>query len=140
MKPVSIALLVIAAAAVSVVIVAPRDGPTATTTPRSSDKPRSGQATVHDGRAAVTRSDFAGDWPVVVDAATLQCYQRTNAGRPTEVATVVISDRTYALNGTARNAGYPDLGAMWLDNESNPGAKVSIADFIDAARALCISK
>ena len=140
MKPVAVALAVIAAAAISVVLVAPDDDVAVAIPHGSTDAPQSHEATGRDGRADVTRSTFAGDWPLVVNAATLQCEPRLTGGRTTEVATVVISDRTYALNGTAHHAGYPALGALWLDNESNPGAKVSISDFVTAARAICQSK
>lgn len=91
-------------------------------------------------RRAVTRDTFQGDWPLVVDEATLQCAPVTVASRDAEIATVVAGGKTYALNGTAHGEGYADLGGMWLDNEDAPGAKVSVSDFIDAARDLCARK
>ena len=81
----------------------------------------------------LTADAFTGTWPLVAREATVECE-----GTGVEsVLTVRIGSGTYALNGTASSKGYPDLGAQWLDDESNPGAKVSIATLSDAARALC---
>lgn len=84
------------------------------------------------GSQQVTHDNFPGRWPVVARRATLRCESSD-----IPVLTVEIGSTRYALNGTARTMGYADLGAMWLDNDANPGAKVSISDFSDAARRLC---
>lgn len=112
---------------------APRSKPATAPTPTPNLRRRSGNRFA----MYVTRDTFDGLWPLVPDRATVLCERSTIDPRY-ELASVIIGDREYALNGTARmQRGYAELDAMWLDNEDIPGAKVSIGPLIAATRAIC---
>ena len=85
----------------------------------------------------MSRATFKGDWPLVVQTATLRCAQLPGTGGRLQIATVETSMGTFALNGTAKGQGYRELGPLWLESETNPGARVSASDMINAALALC---
>lgn len=85
--------------------------------------------------AEVTRKSMGAAWPLVVKQGTLACLPGPRPGL--QSLTVSIGGVAYALNGTARATGHPELGENWLADASNPGAKVSLAPMVAKARALC---
>lgn len=83
----------------------------------------------------LTRATFPGAWPFDVPSVSVACV--AGPTRVTQVLTVTIDGKAFALNGTAKGQGFPALDAHWLDNPDIPGAKVSISDMITAAQQLC---
>ena len=105
------------------------------------DAAESGPKPVRNGNKrslAVSRDRFDGDWPLVVDSAEIHCEPNLRAPS-LQVATVTVAGRTFALNGTAKGAGYAELGPYQLDSEEIPGTKVSSGDLLDTARRLCLA-
>ncbi len=84
--------------------------------------------------AFVRAKDVPWIWPLVSREATITC-----SGAPTgpNALTVTIAGTQYALNGVARSAGYQDLGAHWLDDDTGSGGKVSLRDLTTFALSLC---
>lgn len=83
----------------------------------------------------VTRATFKGKWPLVHSSALLTCTPREKPMQHLSAVTAIIDGREYGVNGTA--IGFSDITPYWLDNEENPGAKVSISDFVQAGLSLC---
>lgn len=59
---------------------------------------------------AITRADLGAAWPFAVDAGELRCNEL--AGRP--LVTFAVDGIEYALNGAARDAGFPELDTTVL--------------------------
>jgi hypothetical protein len=78
---------------------------------------------------------LGGQWPFSVASGVVDCKPQGPAG----IATFKPdgSDIVYALNGTAKSAGYPDPDPIWLDDPSTPGAKIDIGWLADYALAIC---
>lgn len=69
-------------------------------------------------------------WPLSVEEVSISC---PGAGR-----LVLVSDGTeYALNGTAKGAGYADIDPLWLPDPDNPGAKLDIGWLIRYGNVEC---
>lgn len=110
--------------------------PPSTPAPPSAPAPALSVRTIGSRRELdVARSTFRGQWPLVVETATIACSPRESASTKLMAATVVINGREFRLNGMA--LGFPELGALWLDSPTNPGAKVSISDLVKASLELC---
>lgn len=82
----------------------------------------------------VTREEYGEDWPLTVDEAKVRCEGA--------MAVVVEADgETYALNGVARQAGYPNVDPIWRDHPDVPDGmdpwKVNIGPLIDLGLELC---
>jgi hypothetical protein len=82
------------------------------------------------GREYVTASTFQGEWPLAVPTAYLVC---TNGS-----VTAEINGVQYAVNGTARSRGYPEIEPYWrFDPEAGVGLRVNIGPFISYGLSLC---
>lgn len=85
----------------------------------------------------MSRKTFSGTWPLVMDSATITCRPYEPDNRYAMV-TVVSSTGEYALNGfSTAHDRLPDIEPIWLQDESNPPARIGIGDLINAALALC---
>ncbi len=82
----------------------------------------------------VTQSEYGEEWPLVVNEAEIHCEKFSGQ---VQALTVTAGRTTYAINGTARAKGFPDLWPMWLDDDSNPPSKISIHRLSKDTRALC---
>ena len=60
-------------------------------------------------------------WPLAVESATILCGEKNRLILFVRDSSGAIE---YALNGRAKDAGYPDLGVIWLENPDIPGAKL----------------
>lgn len=79
----------------------------------------------------VSRATYGDDWPFSVPSGTLACYPSGN----NELVTFNTGDGIeYALNGQARDFGFPDLDATILP--SWPDASM-LGDLIAQGLALC---
>jgi len=78
---------------------------------------------------------LGGQWPFSVPSGTVDCQAQGSASvvtfKPTGAGIV------YALNGTAKSAGYADPDAIWLDDPAVPGAKINISWLTDYGLAIC---
>lgn len=80
---------------------------------------------------AVTSTRF-GEWPFTVAAGTLRCRLGS------EVTFEAPDGAEYAVNGTAKDAGYPSIEPIWADDENlGNGLKVNISEVLDKGRTLC---
>ncbi|WP_318201050.1 DUF2511 domain-containing protein [Streptomyces sp. SCL15-4] len=79
----------------------------------------------------VTSARFT-EWPFTVSAGTLRC-------RPGDEVTFTAPNGTeYAVNGTAKGAGYPSIEPIWADDENlGHGLKVDISEVLAKGRSLC---
>lgn len=78
----------------------------------------------------VTPASLREPWPLTVDKAYVECLD----GR---VAVLHADGKTYALNGTSKAHGYPDLEPIWRENPDIPGTRISIAPLIALALEQC---
>lgn len=110
----------------------PQTAPPPTASPQLSKQSTVGpqSSTVH-----IRAEDVSWTWPLVAKEATIRCSGLANGPH---ALLAEVGDSAYALNGTASAAGYAPLEAQWLDNEGNPGTKVSINDLIAFASSLCV--
>ncbi|MYW08599.1 hypothetical protein GT034_09635 [Streptomyces sp. SID2563] len=82
------------------------------------------------GGLAVTASRFT-EWPFTVSAGVLRC----EAGAVTFESP---GGPRYAVNGTAKGAGYPEITPIWADDETlGHGLKVNISEVLDKGLSLC---
>jgi hypothetical protein len=111
---------------------APHTAPSPEARPQLSKQPTvlPRSSTVH-----IRAGDVSWTWPLVANEATIRCSGLANGPH---ALIVEIGDSAYAINGTASAAGYAPLDAQWLDDERNPGTKVSISDLIAFATSLCV--
>ena len=73
---------------------------------------------------------MGADWPLTVEAGTLDCI---GAGAVTFTSE---DGTTYAVNGLALSStSYPDIDAIWAD--ASGGLKKNIGPLIDRGLALC---
>lgn len=80
---------------------------------------------------AVTSTQFS-EWPFTVTAGTLRCRLGS------EVTFEAPDGAEYAVNGTAKDAGYPSIEPIWADDENlGNGLKVNISEVLDKGRTLC---
>ncbi len=77
----------------------------------------------------ISRDDYGDAWPFTVEEGVLACVDLKH--------TFTADGTTYALNGMAIQAGYPEIDEIWLDDPAIPGAKVSISPFNSLASELC---
>lgn len=87
--------------------------------------------------SVIYRASFKGEWPLLRESATLKCWPA--GGGDTPAVAVIVEGHDFALTGfSAAYLKQPFLpAAEWLDDDSNPGAKVSLSDLTEAAVALC---
>jgi len=80
----------------------------------------------------ISQGTFKGTWPFTVDHGTLSCEP------PQSVAFTDPSGTTYGVNGSAQDAGHPNVTPIWKkDNSGNGGPRVYLGDVIDAGLKLC---
>ncbi|MCJ8138435.1 DUF2511 domain-containing protein [Falsirhodobacter halotolerans] len=79
----------------------------------------------------VGAAEYGADWPLTVDSGVLACRK--------SAATIRASGTTYALNGTARQAGHTSIEPIWKTDQVIAGQelKKSLGPLIKAANALC---
>lgn len=71
------------------------------------------------------------EWPFTVDAGTLQCEASAVTFAPP-------GGPRYAVNGTAKSAGYPDITPIWADDKTlGHGLKVDISEVLTKGLSLC---
>ncbi|MFC8429901.1 hypothetical protein [Streptomyces sp. NPDC057253] len=79
----------------------------------------------------VVQSGFS-EWPFTVASGTLRCRSGS------EVTFEPAGGPEYAVNGTAKGAGYPPITPIWADDEDlGYGLKVDISEVLAAGRSLC---
>ncbi len=81
------------------------------------------------GSKHITAQDWSGTYPFKVDG-----YLECEAG-----GAIVFKGggRAYAVNGTAKDKGYPDPAPIWKDNPAIPGSKLDISEVISEGQKLC---
>jgi hypothetical protein len=79
------------------------------------------------GAAYVTAADLGSEWPLTVQGAHIACQN--------SAVTATINGTEYAVNGTARSRGYPDIDPYWAAGEYAP--KKSIGSLIQYGLSLC---
>ena len=89
-----------------------------------------GSAAASAGSREVTRADLGEEWPLTVDAGTLECSRGL-------IYTFTADGKTWAVNGTAAARGYADIEPIWAPNPNIPEAKIDIGPLIDLAKSLC---
>ncbi|MFD4952155.1 hypothetical protein [Streptomyces sp. NPDC058451] len=82
------------------------------------------------GGLAVTASRFT-EWPFTVSAGVLRCEGGAVTFEPP-------GGPRYAVNGTAKGAGYAAITPIWADDETlGYGLKVDISEVLDEGLSLC---
>ncbi|MFB7288992.1 DUF2511 domain-containing protein [Actinacidiphila glaucinigra] len=77
----------------------------------------------------VFRQEFT-TWPFTVGSGQIGCQ---GGGAVTFAA----QGRAYALNGTAREFGWPAIDPIWRDDPETAGLKMNISEVLDAALRIC---
>jgi len=92
---------------------------------------RKPEATVR--RAHVTQAEFGEQWPLIVSEGDLVCA-------PVNLVLFETGGRQYAVNGSAKGAGYPSIDPIWRDaprrSNVSPVQRVSEADRRRAFRSV----
>lgn len=99
-----------------------------------------GSAMAAAATSPISKSQFPADWPLTVDAGTLNC--EPVPGSPNlQLVTFTSGAKTYALNGTAggqaAKRGWLEVRPIWRDNPAIAGTKLSIGPLINRGLALC---
>ncbi|MFH9977930.1 hypothetical protein ACH4ND_01455 [Streptomyces sp. NPDC017179] len=103
------------------------NGSTKTTPERSASAQR-----VEDPHTLVVTSSQFSEWPFTVRMGVLRC--RNGA----EVTFEPSGGTEYAVNGTAKGAGYPSMMPIWADDEElGNGLKVDISEVLERGQRLC---
>ncbi|MFJ6293209.1 DUF2511 domain-containing protein [Streptomyces griseoviridis] len=84
-----------------------------------------------DGHSMETRASDVEEWPFTVERGVLRCREGG------EVTFTPEGGREYAVNGTAKGAGYPAMTPVWADEPKVAGLKVDISDVLELGLALC---
>lgn len=94
--------------------------------PSSSPKPSAPPSSSPPLSARVTKAQLGADWPFVhITAGTVRCIPRT--GLIGQVIFVADDGRRFGLNGTALDAGVPDIPAgEWRRDPRYPGSDVRV--------------
>jgi hypothetical protein len=77
----------------------------------------------------VSRASYAGEWPLIVDSATIGCDGHNPWVR--------IGADFYALTGAGRASGYKDIDLIWAYDPAAAGLRVNIAPLRADALKLC---
>ena len=78
----------------------------------------------------VTASRFT-EWPFTVNGGVLQCEAGAVTFEPP-------GGPRYAVNGTAKDAGYPAITPIWADDKAlGNGLKVNISEVLNKGLSLC---
>lgn len=78
----------------------------------------------------VTAARFS-EWPFTVDAGLLKCEAGAVTFEPA-------GGPRYAVNGTAKGAGYPDISPIWAEDKNlGYGLKVDISEVLNKGLSLC---
>ncbi len=81
--------------------------------------------------------DF-GEWPLTVKSGVLQCEEEIVSSLVVQRVTFTTPDGvTYAVNGHALDAGYPDIKPIWKKEPGGYGLRVNIGPLIDRGLRLC---
>ena len=83
--------------------------------------------------ARITQEQFGDDWPFTMSEVTVECM-------PYKAVVVRTDHYTYALNGTAMDAGYDSIrySSIWLDDpEIGSGYKKSLGPLTEWAVGFC---
>ncbi|MFI5979180.1 hypothetical protein [Streptomyces sp. NPDC051452] len=100
------------------------------TSTEQSSQYSSSEAKDPSGGLAVTASRFT-EWPFTVSAGVLRCEAGAVTFEPP-------GGPRYAVNGTAKGAGYPAMTPIWADDTNlGNGLKVDISEVLDKGRSLC---
>jgi hypothetical protein len=86
--------------------------------------------TADGGGLPVSAARFK-EWPFTVDAGLLKCEAGAVTFEPAD-------GPRYAVNGTAKGAGYPDISPIWADDKKlGYGLKVDISEVLNKGLSLC---
>ena len=95
-----------------------------------SSQVRSSESEGESGGLPVTASRFK-EWPFTVDVGVLQCEGGAVTFEPP-------GGPRYAVNGTAKGAGYPEITPIWADDKTlGNGLKVDISEVLNKGLSLC---
>ncbi|MFY4722851.1 hypothetical protein [Streptomyces sp. LaBMicrA B280] len=90
----------------------------------------SSEAKGPSGALPVTASRFK-EWPFTVSAGILKCEGGAVTFEPP-------GGPRYAVNGTAKDAGYPAITPIWADDKSlGSGVKIDISEVLNKGLSLC---
>lgn len=81
-------------------------------------------------RSSEVSADQVAPWPFTVSSGTLRC-------RNGILVTFEAGGVEYALNGSAKTAGYPSVEPVWAEDPQLPGLRVDIHPALLAGSALC---
>jgi hypothetical protein len=84
----------------------------------------------------IRQEDYGERWAFTVPEGILYCLDSGDGYPSVSFAT---DDETYALNGVAKDFGYPDITPIWKNNPNIRGTKVDISPFIQQGLKLCRS-
>lgn len=107
----------------------PEPEPAPSPSPQPEREGRSEGEGLASNELRVSRDEFGDAWPFKVDEGVIACEGLEY--------TFTADGRTYALNGIAIQAGYPEIDEIWLDDPDIPGAKISLSPFNRLASELC---
>ncbi|MFF1547141.1 hypothetical protein [Streptomyces sp. NPDC058291] len=89
-----------------------------------------GSRAADGGGLPVTAARFS-EWPFTVGAGLLKCEAGAVTFEPA-------GGPRYAVNGTAKGAGYPDISPIWAeDKDLGYGLKVDISEVLNKGLSLC---
>lgn len=80
--------------------------------------------------AYVSRAHFGNNWPLTVPDGFVECKNGY-------IALFHRGGMTWALNGSAKTFGYPEIDPIWKDNPAIPGLKIAITPLLDLALKQC---
>jgi len=84
----------------------------------------------------IRQEDYGDRWAFTVSDGILYCLDPGDASPSVSFAT---DDETYALNGNAKDLGYPDITPIWRNNPTAPSLKADLSPFIQQGLKLCRS-
>jgi hypothetical protein len=92
-----------------------------------------GSGTSDSRSESISQDTFSGTWPFTVSSGELRCEGSDGFG------SVIFSANgsEYGVNGTALDAGFQRINAIWKDDPSGITPRVSISDVLEQGLALC---
>ncbi|BAU14083.1 unknown protein [Leptolyngbya sp. NIES-3755] len=82
----------------------------------------------------IHQEEYGDLWAFTVPEGILYCLDPGDGYPSVAFAT---DNETYAVNGTAKALGYPDIEPIWRDDPQISGLKVDISPFIKKGLELC---
>jgi hypothetical protein len=84
----------------------------------------------------IRQKDYGDRWAFTVPDGILYCLDPGDGSPSVSFAT---DDETYALNGNAKDSGYPGIDPIWRNNPTTPSLKADLSPFIQQGLKLCTS-